>query len=102
MSAICCLSMWPLVVCVALSTLATTIRRYQTTSLLSLTILAQLYFMNTNRTDQIIQLGNLVADSHFDNPHRGRVYAIHGIAPTVYNYSGGGSLHAKILIEREL
>lgn len=52
-----------------------------------------------NKFDEIIQIGNLYPEAHFTNTHRGRVYSIRGIAPTVYNYAGGGNLHAKILVE---
>lgn len=41
--------------------------------------------MNTNK---IIQIGN-VYQSQFDNPTRGRVYSVNGLAPTI-NTCGGG------------
>ena len=53
--------------------------------------------------NKIIQVGNIVddADVHFKNPQRGRVYSIEGIAPTVCNFSGGGGLQPKIVVNDE-
>ena len=42
--------------------------------------------MNTNK---IIQIGN-VYQSQFDNPTRGRVYSVKGLAPTINTCEGGG------------
>ena len=45
--------------------------------------------------NQIIQIGN-VYQSQFDNPTRGRVYSVKGLAPTI-NTCGGGGLQPMIL-----
>lgn len=40
---------------------------------------------------RIQQLGNWVRPKKFrKNPNRGRVYSVAGIAPTVFNFAGGG------------
>lgn len=41
--------------------------------------------------NKIIQVGNLIELSKFDNPQRGRIYSAKGIAPCV-NTVGGGNL----------
>ena len=43
--------------------------------------------MNTNK---IIQIGN-VYQTQFDNPNRGRVYSVKGLAPTINTCGGGGA-----------
>ena len=50
---------------------------------------------------KVIQIGNIVDDTNigFKNPQRGRVYNIDGLAPTIYNFSGGGGLQPKIVVE---
>lgn len=50
---------------------------------------------------KVIQIGNIVDDTNigFKNPQRGRVYSIEGLAPTIYNFSGGGDLQPKIVVE---
>lgn len=52
---------------------------------------------------KVIQIGNIVDDTNigFKNPQRGRVYNIDGLAPTIYNFSGGGGLQPKIVVEDE-
>lgn len=50
---------------------------------------------NTNR---VIQLFNLIPNAKYSNTHRGRVYDPEGVAPTVFNYAGGGNRHAKIIV----
>lgn len=45
--------------------------------------------------NQIIQIGN-VYQTQFDNPTRGRVYSVNGLAPTI-NTCGGGGLQPMIL-----
>ena len=53
--------------------------------------------------DRIIQVGNIVDDEHihFKNPQRGRVYSAEGIAPAMCNFSGGGGLQPKIIVDDE-
>ena len=61
-------------------------------------------------TAQVMQIGNLVSDTKFDNPQRGRVYSTEGIAPCLNGIGGGGNLEPKVpqgirirrLTEREL
>lgn len=50
---------------------------------------------------KVIQIGNIVDDTNigFKNPQRGRVYSIEGLAPTMQNWSGGGGLQPKIVVE---
>lgn len=50
---------------------------------------------------KVIQIGNIVDDTNtgFKNPQRGRVYNIDGLAPTICNFSGGGGLQPKIVVE---
>lgn len=50
---------------------------------------------------KVMQIGNIVDDTNigFKNPQRGRVYSIEGIAPTMQNWSGGGGLQPKIVVE---
>lgn len=45
---------------------------------------------------RVIQVGNLIEDSNYKNPHRGRVYSIEGIAPCL-NCNEGGQREVKIL-----
>ena len=47
-------------------------------------------------TNKIIQVGNLIELSKFDNPQRGRIYSARGIARCV-NTVGGGNLEIKII-----
>ena len=44
---------------------------------------------------KIIQIGN-VYQTQFDNPTRGRVYSVKGLAPTI-NTCGGGGLQPMIM-----
>ena len=44
---------------------------------------------------KIIQIGN-VYQTQFDNPTRGRVYSVKGVAPTI-NTCGGGGLQPMIM-----
>ena len=48
---------------------------------------------------RVIQVGNLIEDSNYKNPHRGRVYSIEGIAPCL-NCNEGGQREVKILLQR--
>jgi len=41
------------------------------------------------RKDIIVQVGNLLDKRNYDNPTRGRVYSIDGIAPTIDTMTGG-------------
>ena len=41
------------------------------------------------KNNKIIQLGNIMKKSAWDNPSCGRVYSVNGIAPTLTNMSGG-------------
>ena len=45
--------------------------------------------------NKIIQIGN-VYQTQFDNPTRGRVYSVRGLAPTI-NTCGGGGLQPMIM-----
>ena len=45
---------------------------------------------------RVIQVGNLIENSNYKNPHRGRVYSIEGIAPCL-NCNEGGQREVKIL-----
>ena len=47
--------------------------------------------------NKILQIGNL-SKSKRKNPNKGRVYSVKGIAPTVYNFAGGGG-HGIWIIE---
>ncbi|MBD5351886.1 MAG: hypothetical protein HDR86_03555 [Bacteroides sp.] len=49
-----------------------------------------------NAEPRVIQVGNLIEDSNYKNPHRGRVYSIEGIAPCL-NCNEGGQREVKIL-----
>ena len=51
--------------------------------------------MRKKGKNQIIQIGN-VYQTQFDNPTRGRVYSVKGLAPTI-NTCGGGGLQPMIL-----
>lgn len=46
-------------------------------------------------TNKIIQVGNLIELSKFDNPQRGRIYSARGIAPCVC--TRGGNHEIKII-----
>lgn len=50
---------------------------------------------------QIIQVGNIVDDTGFSNPQRGRVYSVKGICPTLDTFSGGGR-ETKIICEYKI
>lgn len=39
---------------------------------------------------EIIQVGNFLDDKGFENPQRGRVYDINGLAPNIDTFQGGG------------
>lgn len=45
---------------------------------------------------RVIQVGNLIGDSAYKNPHRGRVYSVEGIAPCL-NCNEGGQREVKII-----
>lgn len=45
---------------------------------------------------KVIQVGNLIGESNYKNPHRGRVYSVEGIAPCL-NCCEGGNREPKIL-----
>lgn len=45
---------------------------------------------------RVIQVGNLIKESNYKNPQRGRVYLIEGISPCI-NCNGGGQREIKIL-----
>ncbi len=45
---------------------------------------------------EVKQLGNLISESNFDNPQRGRVYSLDGISPTICTFQGG-NLEPKIV-----
>lgn len=48
--------------------------------------------MQIKTSNKVIQLGSIAhqIESTRDNPQRGRVYDIYGIAPTLYTAQGGG------------
>ena len=45
---------------------------------------------------RVIQVGNLIRESNYKNPHRGRIYSAEGIAPCL-SCCEGGNLEPKIL-----
>ena len=45
---------------------------------------------------RVIQVGNLIGESNYKNPHRGRIYSAEGIAPCL-SCCEGGNLEPKIL-----
>ena len=45
---------------------------------------------------RVIQVGNLVEESGYKNPHRGRIYSVEGIAPCL-NCGEGGQREVKII-----
>lgn len=47
------------------------------------------------------QVGNIVKETGFRNPQRGRIYSANGLSPTL-NTAQGGGLEPKVLIERPL
>lgn len=52
--------------------------------------------INAIAVPRVIQLGNLIEDSAYKNPHRGRVYSVEGIAPCL-NCNEGGQREVKII-----
>ena len=46
--------------------------------------------------NKIIQIGN-VFKTAFNNPQRGRVYSVKGLAPTIDTFVGGGNRQPKII-----
>lgn len=54
--------------------------------------------INAIAIPRVIQLGNLIEDSAYKNPHRGRVYSVEGIAPCL-NCIEGGQREPKIVVE---
>ena len=48
------------------------------------------------KTDQVIELGNIVQTGNWNSPQRGRIYSFDGISPCL-NTCGGGGLEPKIL-----
>lgn len=50
-------------------------------------------------TRELRQIGNLTEGAKRSNPQRRRVYDINGIAPCMYDYSGGGNLVPLLLLE---
>lgn len=52
------------------------------------------------KTDQVIELGNIVQTGNWSSPQRGRIYSSNGIAPCL-NTCGGGGLEPKILEIRD-
>lgn len=49
----------------------------------------------------VMQVGNIVKQTGFSNPQRGRIYSTNGLSPTL-NTAQGGGLEPKVLIERPL
>lgn len=52
------------------------------------------------RFTDIRQIANLTITKR-ENPNRNRVYDPHGIAPTIYNFAGGGQLQPLIPLPYE-
>lgn len=52
------------------------------------------------RNNAVLQVGNLLAESKFANPQRGRLYNIDGCSPTITTMSGGG-LEPKICLKND-
>jgi hypothetical protein len=48
------------------------------------------------KTNQVIELGNIVHTGNWNSPQRGRIYSVEGISPCL-NTCGGGGLEPKIL-----
>lgn len=48
------------------------------------------------KTNQVIEIGNIVQTGNWNSPQRGRIYSVDGIAPCL-NTCGGGGLEPKIL-----
>lgn len=46
---------------------------------------------------RVIQVGNLIEEPNYKNPHRGRVYSIEGIAPCL-NCNEGGQREVKVMM----
>lgn len=51
--------------------------------------------------DEIIQIGNILKDTNYSNPHRGRVYSTDGVSPCV-NCMDGGNREIKVLVYEEI
>ena len=49
---------------------------------------------------RVIQVGNLIEDSAYKNPHRGRVYSVEGIAPCL-NCNEGGQREVKVAMKTD-
>lgn len=52
---------------------------------------------SVQKDNMVIQLGNIVDTSNWDNPQRGRIYSPFGCSPAL-NTCGGGGLEPKIVI----
>lgn len=52
---------------------------------------------SVQKNNMVIQLGNIVDTSNWDNPQRGRIYSPSGCSPAL-NTCGGGGLEPKIVI----
>lgn len=50
---------------------------------------------------QVLQVGQLLAESNFKNPNRGRVYSTRGLSPTL-NTSCGGMVEAKFILNSRI
>lgn len=48
------------------------------------------YNMKPKANTAVIEVANLIPNSRFKNPQRGRVYSAKGISPCVYGFGGGG------------
>ena len=55
-----------------------------------------LKLMDKEETDKVMQIGNLIKESNYRNPHRGRVYSSDGISPAL-NCNEGGQREVKIV-----
>ena len=53
---------------------------------------------SVQKDNYIVQVGNLVDKSNYENPQRGRVYSPHGISPALNTCQGGG-LEPKIMVK---
>lgn len=48
------------------------------------------------KTDQVMEIGNIVHTGNWSSPQRGRIYSIDGVAPCC-NCCGGGGRETKIM-----
>lgn len=49
------------------------------------------------RKARVIEVGNIVHTGNWNNPQRGRIYSLNGVAPCCNGCGRGGGLETKIL-----